>query len=385
MSHPEAKSLPTDGPAAFPILEELTFLDHARVAPLSARAADALAGYAHHAAARAWIAAGWQKRIREIRGRIPSLINARSPREIAFMPNTSAGLAQVANGLVWQPGDEVVITNVEYPANRYPWVNLAHRHGVKVVEIQQQPDGRIDLDDVIDAITDRTRIVALSHVQFASGHRIDLAPIAETVHQVGGHLCVDAIQSVGTMPVDVQRDGVDFLAADGHKWLLGPEGAGFLYCREDLIELMQPNVVGWMNMVDATDFDSYRFEFQPDARRFEPGSYNVPGLLALGASVDLLLEVGLANIWQRIEALNAHLCQRLADKGYPIFSPRRDEAERSGIVIFDVPADKGEASHIASGLARAGIIIVVRAGRLRVSPHYYNTAEQIDRLVDALP
>ncbi|MEX0886510.1 MAG: aminotransferase class V-fold PLP-dependent enzyme [Phycisphaeraceae bacterium] len=385
MSHQPTPQQPIDGPEAFPILDALGFFNHAGVAPISGRAAETLHAYARHAASRAYVAGGWHKRIAEIRGRVAQLINARSHREIAFMPNTSAGLAQVANGLAWHAGDEVVITNVEYPANRYPWVNLARRHGVRVVEIAQQPDGRIELDDVIEAVTDRTRVVALSHVQYASGHRIALKPLADTVHQVGGYLCVDGIQSVGTMPVDVQTDDIDFLAADGHKWMLGPEGAGFLYCREDLVELMEPNVVGWMNMVDALDFGNYRFELLPDARRFEPGSFNVPGLLAMGASVDLLLEVGLDTVWQRIEALTTHLCDALEAKGYPVFSPRRDARERSGIVVFDVPAAKGEPDAIAADLARRDIIVAVRNGRLRASPHYYNTCEQLDRLVAALP
>ena len=379
MSHPP--TLPIDGPDAFPILQELTFLDHARVAPLSARAADALAGYAHHAAARAWIAGGWQKRIREIRTRIPSLINARSHREIAFMPNTSAGLAQVANGLTWHAGDEVVITNVEYPANRYPWINLAQRHGVKVVEVHQQPDGRIELEDVIEAVTDRTRVVSLSHVQFASGHRIDLAPIAHTVHQVGGYLCVDAIQSVGALPVDVQRDGVDFLAADGHKWMLGPEGAGLIYVRRDRLDLLGPEMTGWLGRVRSWDYTDHDQPLVTGAARFEEGTWNVAGLAAMGESIGLLLEVGAEQAWRRIEQLTGRIEDGARRLGFQVVSPRAD-GERSGIIALTRPGLDADAWRRA--LEERSIIVAARRGWLRASPHFYNEPAQADRLVEAL-
>jgi selenocysteine lyase/cysteine desulfurase len=370
----------------FPILEEVTFLNHAGVAPLSARAAAALRDYADHAAARGYVGSGWHKRIKQIKESAAQLIHAAGGHEIAFIPNTSTGLAQVAEGVGLKPGDNVVITNVEYPANRYPWQNLTAR-GIELREVAQQPDGRIDVEDVCGAINDRTKVVSISHVQYASGHRIDPRPIAETVHQAGGYLCLDAIQSVGLMPVDVQAWGVDFLAADGHKWMLGPEGAGFMYCRADLIAHVQPVVVGWMNMVDAHNFGNYRFEFRDDARRFEPGTYNVPGILSLGASIDLLLEIGLDTVWQRVEALTARLCEGLERKGYRIFSPRDAAAERSAIVIFEPTDAQGELDldRLVADLARQDIHIVTRNGRLRASPHFYNTPEQMDALIEALP
>ncbi len=242
------------------------------------------------------------------------------------------------------------------------------------------------MDDVLDAITDRTRVVSLSHVQFASGHRINLKPISDTVHKVGGYLCVDAIQSVGVLPVDVQAMGIDFLSADGHKWMLGPEGCGFFYCHEDLCPLLRPAIVGWMGMVDAMDFGNYRFELLPDARRFEPGSYNIPGILGLGASLDLLLEAGIDTIWSRVDQLNTHLCERLPEKGYRVFSPREHADERSGIVIFEPTGDdKPALSQVVTQLQQQGIVIALREGRLRASPHYYNRLEQIDQLIDALP
>jgi len=222
-------------------------------------------------------------------------------------------------------------------------------------------------------------------VQWASGYRIDLTALSHEVHLAGGYLCVDAIQSAGAQPIDVQAMGIDFLAADGHKWLLGPEGAGFLFVREDLIEMLHPNVIGWMNMIDAFNWDEYRFEFAKDAQRFEPGSYNVPGTLAVGASIDLLLEIGIDSVWSSINTLTTHMCHGLAEKGYHIFSPRTHEEERSGIVSF-VPSEQKPPPHqIAKDLEERNIIIAVRRGRLRASPHFYNSMAQIDQFIEALP
>lgn len=371
----------------FPILREMVFLNHAAVAPISGPSAEAFRTYAAQAESIAYVDAGWYKRAIEVKKAAARLINAESHNEIAFTPNTSSGLSLVANGLDFEPGDNVVITDVEYPANRYPWENLK-RLGVELIEVKQRSDGRIEVGDVCDAITNRTRVVSISHVQYASGHRIDLKPISEMVHMAGGYLCADAIQSVGVLPVDVQDMGIDFLSADGHKWMLGPEGCGIFYCREELCRLVRPSVVGWMNMVDAGNYGDYNFEFQPDARRFEPGSWNIPGIHGLGASIDLLLDVGIDNVWQRVDALTSRFCEGAAEKGYDIFTPRSDPDERSGIVIFSAPERLGGSEkhrEIVHELEKQKIVIALREGRLRVSPHFYNTAEQIDQLIDALP
>ncbi len=372
--------------ADFPILKRMDFFNHAGVAPISGPAAAALRTYAAQAESTAYVDTGWHRRASEVKALAARLIHAAGPQEIAFVPNTSTGLSLVAKGISFREGDRVVITNVEYPANRYPWEDL-RRQGVELVEVPQQPDGRIDVGRVCEAIDERTRVVSLSHVQYASGHRIDLRPVSDAVHAVGGYLCVDAIQSCGVLPVDVEAMGIDFLAADGHKWLLSPEGAGIFYCRRELCRELHPNVVGWMNMIDANNYGDYRFEFQDDARRFEPGSWNIPGIVALGASLELLLDVGIENVWSRVEALTTRLCEGLENKGYHVFSPRAAADERSGIVIFDAPPEVAEApAEVVARLQREHhIIIVMREGRLRASPHFYNTTQQIDRLLAALP
>ena len=189
--------------AEFPVLGQVNYLNHAGVAPIAGRAAKVMAECAVQASEGRLADNDWYMRVLAVKSQCAKLVNAKGKQEIAFIPNTTTGLAMLAGGLDWQRGDRVVITNVEYPANRYPWTDLK-RLGVEVVEAKQGSDHRIDIDDVIALINDRTRVVALSHVQFGSGYKIDLKPIADEVHAAGGVLCVDAIQSVGVMPVDVQ-------------------------------------------------------------------------------------------------------------------------------------------------------------------------------------
>lgn len=378
----DQKHLQSSCHESFPILDEMDFFNHAGVAPLSKPAADAMIAYAKHTASKAYIQGSWYKQAQHIKTLAARMINAPSAANIAYVPSTSAGLSLLARGLDWRRGDNVIITSIEFPANRYPWQDLA-KQGVELIEIEPDNEGRIDVEDILEAITDRTRLVSISHVQFSSGFRIDLSEIAKMVHRAGGLLCIDAIQSVGAMPVDVQAWGVDFLSADSHKWMLGPEGCGFVYCEEDLIQMLHPGVVGWMNMPIRKEYTDYRFEFHTDARRFEPGSYNLAGIMAMGASLELLLETGLDNVWATIEMLTDHLCDRLNQKGYKVFSPR-GAGEKSGIVSFSA-ADVSRHQAIIEMLEKQNIHIALRQGRLRVSPHFYNTLAQMDRLVDALP
>ncbi|WP_432797222.1 aminotransferase class V-fold PLP-dependent enzyme [Poriferisphaera sp. WC338] len=369
----------------FPILDEMIFLNHAAVAPVSGPSADEMIWFAQHSAKASYVKSGCYRKCEAVKEKAAKLISASGGHEIAFVPNTTTGLAMVANGLLLGEGDSVVITNVEYPANRYPWENLAKTKGVKLIEVQQRDDARIHVEDVANAIEDGTKVVALSHVQFASGHRIDLKAVSDAAHAKGAYLCVDGIQSVGVLPVDVQAMGIDFLSADSHKWMLGPEGCGIFYCREDLVEQLYPTVVGWMNMVDADNYGNYQFELQKDARRFEPGSWNVIGVLGMGASIDLLLEVGVDKIWQQVEKLTTQAHAGIETKRYRVVSPREVEGERSGIVIFEHPDKPEKHASIVGKLSEQGIVIALREGRLRVSPHFYNTAEQIEKFVEALP
>ena len=243
---------------------------------------------------------------------------------------------------------------------------------------------RVPLEEILDAIDHpRTRLVALSHVEFASGQRHDIAAIGRFCRERGKLFCVDAIQTLGILPVDVAAMNIDYLSADGHKWLLGPEGAGLFYCRRELLPHTRPLSIGWMNVIHATDYGNYDFTLRPDAAKFECGSWNVPGFLGLKAAVELLLDVGIEAISARIRKLTDRLVAGISGKGYTIISPRK-EGEWSGIVSFVSP--NGSQDLLVRTLrSEHHVEIVQREDRLRASPHFYNTEAQMDRLVELLP
>jgi selenocysteine lyase/cysteine desulfurase len=372
---------------AFPILREMDFFNHAGVAPLPRAAADALRRYAQQAETVAYVNTGWYRDIEKLRVLAASLINAHRD-EIAFVKNTSEGVATVANGIDWKAGDRIVTTAVEYPANIYPWMDVAARFAAELIMVPEETsaDGRrrVPLERIMDeARNPRTRLVALSHVEYASGQRHDLAKIGRFCRDNGRRFAVDAIQSVGVLPVDVQAMNIDYLAADGHKWMLGPEGAGIFYCRRELLKQTRPLIVGWMNVIDAENYGDYDFTLKDDARRFEAGSWNVPGFLALKASLELIAAPGIDSIAGYMRGLTDRLIDGLRRKGYEIVSPR-GEGEWSGIVSFVSPTYDHQ--QIFRGLRNEHRTeIALREARLRVSPHFYNTEEQIDRLIERLP
>ena len=365
--------------AEFPVTGRWSFLDHAAVAPLSARArqamiewVDVLAEHAHLQESR------WLKRIEAIRGLAGQLIHA-DPLDIAFIKNTSEGIGIVAEGLPWQPGDNVVTAAEEYPANIYPWLNLARR-GVELRRVESRA-GRLWLDDIRAAIDGRTRLLSLSFVEFASGFRNDLDALAGLCREKDILFFVDAIQGLGVLPLDVRRTPVDFLAADGHKWLLGPEGAGLFYVRRERVEPLYPVGIGWNSVVGARNFSVIDFTLKPHAGRWESGSLNVAGITALGASLGLLLDLGIDAIAARVLELTDYLCAQAQRAGFEVYSSRRSE-DRSGIVSLIVPG--ADVRQRVRHCRDRGIVINQRAGRVRVSPHCYNSTEEIDRLIAAL-
>jgi selenocysteine lyase/cysteine desulfurase len=370
----------------FPVLRKWDFYNHAGVAPLARVAADAMRTFARQAEEGAYLDTHWYKDVESLRDSTARLMNARRD-EIAFIKNTSEGIATVANGIEWRAGDRIVTTAVEYPANMYPWMDIARRFGAELVTVGEQTgqDGarRVPLDEILQAADHpRTRLVTLSHVEFASGQRLDLATIGRFCRERGKLFCVDAIQSLGVLVVDVVAMNIDYLAADGHKWLLGPEGAGVMYCRRELLPQTRPLIVGWMNVVNAQDFGHYDFTLRPDAAKFECGSWNVPGFLALKTSLELLLSLGTEAVAARLRVLTNRLIAGLKEKGYSILSPRA-EGEWSGIVSF-ASADRNHDLIVRTLRKEHHIEIVLREGRLRASPHFYNTEAQIDRLIEVL-
>ena len=361
----------------FPVTQRWAFLDHAAVAPLTERARQALAEWARDMAENGVVnEPHWLKRLAEIRRLVARLLNV-DPLEIAFVKNTSEGIGFVAEGLDWKEGDNVVFAAEEYPANVYPWLNLASR-GVESRLVPSRGP-RIELDDIRDRIDKRTRLVSLSYVEFASGFRNDLDAVAALCKERGVLFCVDAIQGLGVLPLDVQRTPIDFLAADGHKWLLGPEGAGIFFVRRDRTETLRPGSVGWHSVAGAWDFSTIDFTLKPNAGRWENGTLNIGGIAALGASLEMLLEIGIENVGRRVLELTDYLCEKAQSAGLQVFSSRSPE-HRSGIVSLFVDDPREAAKRCRS----EGIVVSARGGRLRASPHFYNSTEELDRLIASL-
>ncbi len=364
---------------AFPVTARWAFLDHAAVAPLPAPGGAALADYARSlsehgvAAVREWI-----DRVAHVRRLAARLVNAPDPDDVCFVPNTTAGVVAVAEGFPWRAGDNVVTAADEYPTNQYPWMNLAAR-GVEVRAVASRGP-RVTVDDLRAAMDGRTRVLAVSAVEFATGYRNDLDALGELCRARDVFFFVDAIQALGVLPVDVQRTPIDALSADGHKWLLGPEGAGIAYVRREWVERLHPVGVGWNSVVNPYEFSEIDFRLKPHAGRWEGGSYNVPGITALGASLGLLLDAGIDAVSARVLALTDYLCDRATAAGLEVFSGR-GPGEKSGIVSLTTPG--ASAAEVMKRCRAAGVIVNARAGRVRLSPHAYNTEAELDRFIEA--
>lgn len=362
-----------------PVAQQWAYFDHAAVAPLSGPAQQALREWANDAAENGELHWGnWHKRVETVRTLAAALLGA-SRDEIALIRNTTEGITLVAEGFPWASGDNVVIPSGEFPSNLYPWMNLSSR-GVET-RLVPTDDERLDLNRLADAVDDRTRIVTVSWVGYATGWRNDVGALAEIAHRRGALLFLDAIQGLGVFPLDVRQTPVDFLAADGHKWLLGPEGAGLLYVRQEHLDVLRPIGVGWNSVQHAGDFSNARLDLKPSAARYEGGSYNMAGLIALGASLELLSGYGMQALSARLLGLTDQLCRRLEDVGAEIVSCT-DEERRSGIVSFVLPGRNPNT--IRQQCRDHGVILNCRAGRLRASPHAYTSEHDLDRLTAAL-
>ena len=365
--------------AEFPVTERFLYLNHAGVSPIPARAAEAGARLLYRFRDEgAFHLRKWQEIADETRGRFARLIGA-SPAEVAFVKNTSEGISFIAAGFPWREGDNLVTANVEFPANVYPWMRLAARD----VELRMVParEGRVWKEDLFAACDGKTRLIALSSVEFGNGHRNDLPGIGEFCQKKGIFFCVDAIQSLGVLPIDVRSYGIDSLSADGHKWLLGPEGIGGFYLSESVMEMVEPVVLGWHSVRNRFEFETYDFRLSPDASRFEPGSFNTVGLAAFNASLDLLLSIGVDRIWERVRRLTDGAIETVLRLGYELLSPRNPE-DRSGIVTFRVPGADSKA--LWKALLARNAVCSPRSGGIRISPHFYNTPEEITRFFGIL-
>jgi selenocysteine lyase/cysteine desulfurase len=366
--------------AEFPVCGRGVHLNHAGISPLSARVGRAIEAFA---ASAVMLAPGtsdeWDQRAEAVRRDAGLLLHAQ-PEEIAFVQNTAAGLSMIAAGLSWREGDNVVGVADEYPSNVYPWLGL-RRWGVET-RLVAHPNIRFGVDELRAAVDARTRVVTVSAVDWQSGFRSDLGALGQFCREQGVLFCVDGIQAVGALDIDVHTLGIDCLAAGGHKWLLAPEGCGVLFLSRDALERVHPVMLGWKSVKDPDTYLPYHFELREDAARFEPGSPPHLGIHALGAAIEMLLEIGPRAIENRILHLTESVAEELRRRGARVLSPWR-ASERSGIVTFQI----GDAQRLQQTLTRAGIVTRVRMGGVRIAPHFYNNEEDLGRLlavVDAI-
>jgi selenocysteine lyase/cysteine desulfurase len=359
----------------FPVTKNVVYLNHAAVAPLSRRAAEAMQGLAQDA-----LEFGsnhyqqWMATYRGLRVATARLINA-TPEEIAIVKNTSEGIATIALGIDWKPGDVVVAFREEFPANVYPWQRLEAR-GVKIRWLSVFDDL-----DRIDKAAEGARLLAISYVQYLSGYRVDLDKIGEICQRRACFFFVDAIQGLGVLPLDVQTSHIDALAADGHKWLLGPEGCGVLYVRRSVQDQIDPVEFGWTNVANYADYASRDMGLRHDAGRYECGTLNTIGCYGLCAAIELLLEVGIEFVGEAVQALGDRIWSGAREIGFETLGIRTP-ASGAGIVSIRKPGV--ESQLIVSRLKDAGFIAAPRQGWVRIAPHFYIAPTEIDALLGEL-
>jgi selenocysteine lyase/cysteine desulfurase len=320
------------------------------------------------------------RRTRELAAR---LLNAQ-PEEIAFVGPTSLALSYVAAGLPLKKHDNVLSYFDDYPANVYPWMALADK-GVQVRFLNVRELGRIRPADILGQVDEQTRLVALSSCHFLGGYRLDVAAIGERLHSRGIWFCVDAIQTLGAFPTTVEH--VDFLAADAHKWLLGPCAAGILYVRKSLQEQLRPPIYGWNNVRCPEFVAQEKLVFRPDAQRYEAGTANLLGVVGLQAALELIHEIAVPNIAHELLRKRAWLIPALRAKGYSVLQADAPPDNASGIITLHHAEADMAALH--QRLTAANIITSLRADRsgqkhIRVSPHFYNTDAELHRLLELL-
>jgi len=364
----------------FPVAEHYAYLNNAADGPPPLRVAEAMLGFVEDNHRYGCLNFDeWMIQAEAARVAAAELFNADAD-EIAFVKNTTQGLQIAAQALPIKKANIILINDMEFPANVFPWQQIAERHGARVKVIKSRV-GRITPEMVAQNLNKQVKVLALSSVQYENGFRADLEAIGELCAEANVYFVVDAIQSVGAIPIDVVKAKIDFLAAGGHKWLLSVGGAGFLFCRKDIISSLRPTNHGWLSARDPLEFQQ-RLDIADGARRFEEGNPSVVGIYGLRASLEFLQKVGIANIYDHILGLGQRLTEGLEAKGYRIESPQ-GEGERSGITLFR--GGPCSARSLAEKLAEAGVVVAVRSRGIRVSPHLYNDESDIDRLLDALP
>lgn len=365
----------------FELDDGVIYLNHAAVSPWPRRTVEAVQTFAAENGRRGSLNyPDWLQTEATLREQLRQLLNAPSVEDIALVKSTSEALSMIAYGLSWRPGDNIVTSDQEFPSNRIVWESLSPQ-GVKLR--QADLDSADTPEDALFAqVDDATRLIAISSVQYASGLRMDLERIGRFCREREILFCVDAIQSLGAVEFDVQTCGADFVAADGHKWMTGPEGLGVFYCRESLRDALHLNQYGW-HMVEAVgDFDQTAWAPARSARRFECGSPNMLGVHALHASLSLLLEIGMDQISRAVEENSRFLIDELRQRGYTIATPTDDSGRFAGIVSF--AASQSDNAQLHEKLNKNGVFCALRGGNLRFSPHFYTPRTDLQSALEHL-
>jgi len=370
MKHPE-----------FPLTDALIYLNHAAVAPWPKRTGAAVIKFAEqNTVYGSHFYLDWLEKESELRRQLQTLLNAPSAEDIALVKNTSEALSFVAHGLDWRSGDNIVSSNEEFPSNRLPWESLAELG----VEFRQADlNASASPEDALFALVDsNTRLLTISSIQFASGLRLDLEKIGTFCKRNHILFCIDAIQSLGAVQFDVQAYQADFVMADGHKWMFGPEGLGVFYTTPEARNQLKLTQYGWHMMKDTHNYENKPWEIHPTARRFECGSPNTLGIHALSASLSLLLETGMDVIESLVIEKANQLIEGIDKNSELILLSRRQDQLKSGIVTFKHKSTANEALY--QHLQKNGVVCALRGGGIRLSPHFYNTTEEINKVLELL-
>lgn len=368
--------------ALFPVTRELVYLNHAAVSPLSTPAVDAINRQLQDISNRGSLNfRNWIATKERCRRRLATMMDAR-PEQIAFMRNTSDALSSIANGLRWQPGDNLVTFRGEFPSNIYPWLRIRDAFGVEV-RMCEERDGRVDPEDLLTLIDTNTRVVAISHVQYASGFRSNLEQIGRATRAVDALLVVDLIQSLGVQTVQVEDDLIDAAAWAGHKWLLGPEGIGAIYLSDRARARIDPTLVGWISVPDPENHLDHEQGWKDGALPWETGTGPAALFYGLEASLDVIQSFAPGEVLSYLVSLCDGLAEGLVNKGYRLISSREPGEESQIVCVW--PKEGMTAFDLFRILKKQGIVTAPRGNGLRIAPHFYNNFDDIDRLLEALP
>ena len=365
----------------FKLDSDIHYLNHAAVSPWPVRTSNAIKQFADeniHAGASRY--PDWLETERKLRKQIKTLLNAPSADDIALLKNTSEALSVVACGIDWQDGDNIISTDQEFPSNRIVWEAQA-RHGVEMLKIDVMTDESPE-SCLMNACDENTRIMAISSVQYGTGLKLDLVQLGQFCRDNAIYFCVDAIQSIGAHEIDIQAINADFVMADAHKWMCGPEGIALFYCRADIREKLQLNQFGWHMVEEQGDYTRNSWSPANSARRFECGSPNMLGIHALSASLSLFEEIGMDNVASSILKKTSYLIDKLNNFADVELLTPVSEQQRAGIVTFKISGK--DMTEIYSKLMKNKVICANRLGGIRFSPHFYTDLENIDNSLDIL-